>query len=154
MPAIAEFCFEPVDENYPSRARTAGGHMVTAGDNYGQGSSREHAALAPRYLGLRVVVARSFARIHRQNLINYGVLPLVLDKEANVEALKVGDVVGFQGIHRALDENLPVSARRRAVGVATGGAFSLRHDLSPRQREVVRAGGLVNWLGLGGRGGN
>src|SRR5690606_24091346 len=92
IPKIAAFTFRFLDPGYPKRAAAlcdAGkAHAIVAGDNYGQGSSREHAALAPRYLGLRLVVARSFARIHRANLVNYGVLPLLCD-----EAIDAGEVI-------------------------------------------------------------
>ena len=142
IPEIARFCFEMVDPKYPQRAAAAGDHMVVGGDNYGQGSSREHAALAPRYLGLRAVAARAFARIHRQNLVNYGVLPLTFDGDGDYEALEQGETLSFRGLHRALDGDRPVTARCRS----DGREIRLRHDLSSRQREVLRAGGLINWL--------
>ncbi len=147
IPAIAEFCFEMVDEHYPRRARAAGDHMVVAGDNYGQGSSREHAALAPRYLGLRVALARSFARIHRQNLVNYGVLPLMFENAADYDDLSAGDVVRFEQLHTALDRDDVIAVRRRRTARRDHDkSLRLRLDLSERQRQVLRAGGLVNWL--------
>jgi aconitate hydratase len=100
IPMTSEFTFEPVDDTYPRRARenrVGDGHVIVAGNNYGQGSSRENAALAPRYLGLRTVLARSFARIHWQNLVNFGVLPLTFADLADYDRLKVGDMIRLSG---------------------------------------------------------
>jgi len=141
IPEIARFCFEVIDEDYPERADSAGDHMVVGGHNYGQGSSREHAALAPRQLGLRVAVARSFARIHRQNLVNFGVLPLTFTAADDYEALESGDVLAFSDLSQALDGE-QATARRRG----DGREVTFEHGLSSREREIVRAGGLVNWL--------
>ena len=101
IPKISEFAFDMVDQGYPTRARNVrerGGHAVVAGENYGQGSSREHAALAPRYLGLRVVIARSFARIHWQNLVNFGVLPLRLDDPSEYDRIEANDVLTLDAV--------------------------------------------------------
>ncbi|MEZ5065932.1 MAG: aconitate hydratase [bacterium] len=142
LPAISRFTFRGVDESYVERARELdGGHAVVGGRNYGQGSSREHAALAPRYLGLRVVLARSFARIHRRNLINFGVLPLILDAE-DAERIEPGDTLRLRGIHEAIDHGDVVP-----VVVGKGDADSeieAKHDLSTRERRIVRDGGLIN----------
>jgi aconitate hydratase len=137
---ISTFAFEPIDASYPTRARQAsGGHVIVAGRNYGQGSSREHAALAPRFLGLRAVVALQFARIHRDNLINFGVLPLTLVDPADYARIEQGDVVALRGIHQALaaGDELALINRTR------GGTIQTRHGLSPRQREMILAGGLI-----------
>ncbi len=143
IPAISNHCFESVDDSYPRRAaeaREKDGHAIVGGENYGQGSSREHAALAPRYLGLRLVLAKSFARIHRQNLVSYGVLPLVFVDDAACEDIEQADVLILDDAHEQLKQGgeieLVDSARSRTI-VA-------RHDLSPRQVEIVLAGGLVN----------
>ena len=148
IPEIARFCFESVDPGYAERAegaRAAGAdHAIVAGENYGQGSSREHAALAPRHLGLRVVVARSFARIHWQNLVSYGVLPLVfVDPEdaARVERdarlrLRWPSQEGADGDGARI--TLHDLTRDRPIGV--------RHDLSPRQLRIVREGGLIDFV--------
>ena len=141
---IAGFCFDQVDATYVERARAEeGGHAILAGSNYGQGSSREHAALAPRTLGLRLVIAKSFARIHRENLVNFGVLPLELVDDADHERLAQGDRLTLRGLRQALEAGqteleLEVVGKQRRI--------TARHRLSPRQREVLLAGGLVVWM--------
>jgi aconitate hydratase len=145
IPKIAEFAFDIVDESYPSRAKEArdrGGHAVVGGDNYGQGSSREHAALAPRYLGLRLVVARSFARIHWQNLVNFGILPLRFDEPSDYDRIEPDDVLRMTGIREALRQGDRITAEFGA----DGGRIILRHDLSERQVDLLLAGGVINWL--------
>jgi aconitate hydratase len=145
IPKISEFCFEIIDDTYPKRAgetRSSGGHVVVAGDNYGQGSSREQAALAPRYLGLRLVLAKSFARIHWQNLVNYGVLPLTFGHPADYDRIVQGDEVYLDGLHTAL-------RRATAIDAWVGKdelRLTLKHELSPRQIEVLLAGGIVNFV--------
>jgi aconitate hydratase len=145
IPQIAEFVFEPVDDEYPDRAKACrddGGHFVIGGQNYGQGSSREHAALAPRYLGLRVVIAKSFARIHQQNLVNFGVLPLVFDDEEQFEALEQDAQLQITHVRQQIQSG-------RQVMVADRGRdfeFATHHQLSPRQVDVMLAGGLINWM--------
>jgi aconitate hydratase len=140
---IEEFAFERIDPTYRQRAsdcRETTGHAVIAGRNYGQGSSREHAAVAPRDLGLRLVLARSFARIHRQNLINYGVLPLVFADPADYDRLDKGDTLHARDLHRALAQRDDVT-----LGWGVKGTIRTRHGLTPRQAEVIVAGGLINW---------
>ena len=139
--AIAEFAFEGCDATYPERAREAGDHAVVGGENYGQGSSREHAALAPRHLGLRAVLAASFARIHEQNLVNFGVLPLVLDGEARAR-LGRGDVLVLRGVRAALERGGELEVENETRGER----LTARHRLSPRQVEVLGAGGVVPWM--------
>jgi aconitate hydratase len=142
IPRIAEFCFEGIDDGYPQRAREAeGGHAIAAGRNYGQGSSREHAALAPRTLGLRVVLAVSFARIHWQNLINFGVLPLRFADPADAAAVERNDVLELRGLHEAVSRGREVEVRL----ASRGRAIRTRHELSERQREMLLAGGLIRW---------
>src|SRR4029077_17101769 len=102
IPKVSEYAFEPIDDTYPKRARQSAGHAIVAGANYGQGSSRENAALAPRYLGLQTVLAKSFARIHWQNLINFGVLPLTFAEPADFDRLETGDVVEIGGVRTTL----------------------------------------------------
>lgn len=139
VPRLAEFAFIDVDPEYRERARAsrATGHVVVGGENYGQGSSREHAALAPRYLGLRAVLARSFARIHFRNLINYGVLPLVLVPDG-VE-LEVGDVL-------VADDLSTLERGALRFDVRGKGALETRAELSEEELAVVRAGGRIAWL--------
>src|SRR5665809_72997 len=106
IPKISEFVYYQIDEDYPARAielRDSGdGHMVVGGNNYGQGSSREHAVIAPRYLGLRVVLAKSFARIHWQNLANFGIVALEFEDDSDYDAIEQGDVVRFSGLRDGL----------------------------------------------------
>ena len=140
IPKIAEFVFRAVDPEYVSRARDTGDHAIVGGRVYGQGSSREHAALAPRTLGLRVVVARNFARIHRQNLVNFGVLPLVFEDGDDYDAVEQGDMLELDGLPDALQESGSLTATLGGRSVA----FS--HGLSDRQIEVLSAGGLIPWM--------
>lgn len=123
--------------------RDAGrGHAIVAGNNYGQGSSRENAALAPRYLGLRVVLARGFARIHWQKLVNFGVLPLTFADPADYDRIGPGAVLRLSGLHRALRAGRDVSAALDGAGRTV----ALRHDLSPRQLDLLLRGGVINRL--------
>ncbi len=140
IPAISDFAFAGVDDGYAERARATGDHAVVAGDNYGQGSSREHAALAPRYLGLRLVLARSISRIHHHNLVNFGVVPLIFDDPADRDSLSAGDHLQVSGLRRQLTESDHVEL--------TCGDRTIRahHALSPRQLEVLLAGGLIRWM--------
>ncbi len=143
IPAISEHVFGAIDPEFPSRARQHGGGAVVGGENYGQGSSREHAALAPRYLGVKAVIAKSFARIHRQNLINFGILPLQLVRPQDYDKMSALDEIEIAGVAEALREG------RRVLELAdktSGATISVTHDLSPREAEVVLAGGKLNWI--------
>jgi aconitate hydratase len=140
IPRLAEFTFVRVDEGYPGRAAETGEHVIVAGDNYGQGSSREHAALTTRYLGLRAVLARSFARIHRQNLVNFGVLPLEFAERADYDRIDQGDILVFDT--KTADESGEIdeiTVRNRTKHED----YRLRHGLSPRQSDIMRGGGLI-----------
>ena len=136
---MGDFAFEGVDAGYPERARTTGDHAVIGGRNYGQGSSREQAALAPRSLGLRVVIAVDYARIHHENLALFGVLPLVF---ADVEAYQVIE----PGHTIVLEDPLGLleAGGGSVLNATRGSRFEVRHDLSPRQAEMVRRGGAIN----------
>lgn len=138
---ISDFAFEPVDRTYPARAREARatGHVIVAGRNYGQGSSREHAALAPRHLGLEVVLAIQFARIHRDNLVNFGVLPLTFVDPADHARIEQGDVLAIAHLRRAIQSTEPLEIVNRTRNVRIRAV----HGLSPRQVEMVLAGGLI-----------
>jgi aconitate hydratase len=144
IPKIAEFAFDIVDRTYWQRAKAldgTDGHAVVGGSNYGQGSSREHAALAPRYLGLRVVLARSFARIHGQNLVNFGILPLSFVDPAEYDWLGNGDILVLKDLHEKVPRGrILIDNRTR------GRTFEACHDLSPRQVQVLLEGGLINWV--------
>jgi aconitate hydratase len=138
IPKISEFVYIQVDDTYATRAAEHdGGHAIVGGENYGQGSSREHAVIAPRYLGLRVVVAKSLARIHWQNLANFGVLALEFTDESDYETLAQGDVLEFRRLRDELAEGKTVTAE------VEGRIFEFRHGLSPRQVEMVLAGGRI-----------
>lgn len=138
IPKIAEFSFDRIDQSYPKRAKqAAGGHVVIAGENYGQGSSREHAAIAPRYLGLRAVIAKSFARIHWQNLANFGILALEFDDPKDYQETSQGDEVVLDGLREALPAGKTLEA---TIG---GRTVTLRHHLSERQVEMVLTGGRI-----------
>jgi aconitate hydratase len=143
IPELARFYFAQIDETSHDRAmelRSDSGHIVVGGDNYGQGSSREHGALVPAYLGLRLVIAKSFARIHGQNLVNFGILPLLFCDPADHDAIEAGDELHLEGIHDALRSGQPIEVRNTTHDIA----FAVRHDLSDRQVRVVIAGGLIN----------
>ncbi|WEV77254.1 aconitate hydratase [Janibacter cremeus] len=137
IPRIAEFSFVRVDETYPERAKGGEGHVVVAGENYGQGSSREHAVIAPRYLGLVAVIAKSFARIHWQNLANFGVLPLEFDDPSDHDGISVDDVVVLEGVHEAL------RAGRGLTATIGDREVAVHHRLSDRQVDMVLAGGRI-----------
>ncbi len=138
VPKLSEFCFTVCDETFPQRARAAGRSIIVGGANYGQGSSREHAALVPMYLGVRAVVAKSFARIHAANLINYGILPLTFVNAGDYDRLAQGDNLTISGIFAGLE-----SGKFTLTDKTTGETFALACELSPRQREILRDGGLL-----------
>ena len=142
IPRIAEFSFDIIDPTYATRAKQTGAHVVVGGSNYGQGSSREHAALGPQFLGLRAVVAKSFARIHAQNLINFGVLPLTFVDPADYVAIQAGDMLRLVGVRRALAEENELLVEN----VTRQRSFQVGHSLSPRQVQFVLSGGLINWM--------
>src|SRR5919205_721104 len=141
VPAIAEFTFQHRDPGFAKRAHEWGGGFIVAGDNYGQGSSREHAALAPAQLGVRAVIAKSFARIHRRNLIAQGIVPLLFKDEADYDRAELGQTWHINRLHAIAEgeDELPVEIE--GVGTVT-----LTHDLLPREREIVVAGGPVRHL--------
>ncbi len=141
VPALAEHVFAPIDPSFARRAREAGGGFVVGGQNYGQGSSREHAALCPMYLGVKAVFARSFARIHAANLVNFGILPLVLG-EVSDDSLSEGDEWRIRRVREQLAGGGPL----RVENLTQGTSFEVRHSLTPRQVQVLLAGGLLNYL--------
>lgn len=139
IPAISQYVFSGIDLSFPDRARDAGGGYVVGGHNYGQGSSREHAALAPMYLGIKAVIAKSFARIHRANLVNFGILPLSFADEKDYETVTVEDnlEIDVTGLDKA--DLLVVK------NTTKGTQFKVYHGLTPRQAEIIKAGGLLNY---------
>ena len=140
IPAISKYVFNYVDWTFPQRAKQAGVSMIAGGANYGQGSSREHAALAPMYLGVKAVFAKTFARMHHTNLINFGILPLRFIDEADYERLNAGDVLLIPNVRQAIRDGGQITVRNTIQGYE----FTACHDLTPRQVEIVLAGGLLN----------
>ena len=145
IPKLSEFVFSQVDESYPERAlgtKESSGHVVVGGANYGQGSSREHAAIAPRYLGLRAVLAVSFARIHWQNLASFGVLALEFVDPDDYERIEQDDVLVLEDVRAAVGSGTEVTVRN----TTRDGEYAARHRLSERQVAILLAGGLIPWL--------
>ena len=145
LPEISKFAFEIIDENYYNNAmkiRDQGGHAIVGGFNYGQGSSREHAALAPRYLGLRVALVKDFARIHWQNLVNFGILPVTFIHEEDYDKLEQGDVLVFTDLRNKIQQGneFSISVKEKDLEIM------VRHTLSGRQIEMMVKGGLINWV--------
>jgi aconitate hydratase len=142
IPEISRFVFSQIDEDYSNRAKQhqEQGHFVVAGENYGQGSSREHAAIAPRYLGLRAVIAKSFARIHWQNLVNFGILPLTFSDVADFNHIEEGDMLFLPDIRQAIRNGQKIELANQTKGET----YFVEHNLSERQIEMVLAGGQIN----------
>lgn len=141
IPAISEFVFEKVDKEFVKRAKEKGGGFLVGGTNYGQGSSREHAALAPMYLGVKAVIAKSFARIHRANLVNFGILPLTFENESDYTMFDQGDTIELPDIKNKLN-----SGGRIIVNDLTKNReIKAMHSLSPREIDILCAGGLLNY---------
>lgn len=152
IPAISEYVFVRVDPTFPERAKKAGVGVIVAGSNYGQGSSREHAALAPMYLGIQAVVAKSFARIHRANLINFGILPLTFTDDGDYARIQMGDVIRLPDVTTRLKQGEPILAvvQSSSQGSQDGTIqIQLSLDISARQREILLSGGLLNHVRLG-----
>ncbi len=138
IPHLSQFCFGVCDATFPERAKAAGESIVVGGSNYGQGSSREHAALVPMYLGVRAVIAKSFARIHVANLINAGILPLTFKNPEDYDVLNQGDALALENIHAGMDAGEIV-----LKDLTTGQAFPLSCDFTERQKDMLKAGGLL-----------
>jgi aconitate hydratase len=146
IPAIAEYVFHRVDPEFPQRAQEWRGGIVVGGANYGQGSSREHAALAPMYLGLKAVIAQSFSRIHHANLVNMGILPLTFVEAEDYATVQQGDELEIAGIHEALKGGAPLTVHNRTRDET----YPVAHSLGERQVEILLAGGLLNYVKEGG----
>lgn len=141
IPAISEFVYSRIDPTFPRRAQEAGSCVILGGTNYGQGSSREHAAIAPMHLGVRAVIAQSFARIHRDNLINFGILPLELVDPGDAGKMQVGDSLEIVGILQGIEEGR-IAVRNTTNDTETQTAIRL----TDRQRDMLRAGGLLSYV--------
>jgi aconitate hydratase len=135
IPAISEHVFVSVDPEFPKRAKEKGGGFVLGGTNYGQGSSREHAALAPMYLGVKAVITKSFARIHLANLINFGILPLTFMNEKDYDAIEQGDMLELNV--KTLDKTLTLKNKTK------GTECQVTHSLGDRDAEILKAGGAL-----------
>jgi aconitate hydratase len=149
LPGMTVLSFKPLDESYVDRARECqdrGGHAIVGGRNYGQGSSREQAALAPRSLGLRVVLAQTIARIHNENLVNYGVLPLVLCEPGDADHLERGMTLRLRGVHDWLRGSEKEGELEYGQDGQVEGRVRVRHHLSPRQVDILLAGGSIPWM--------
>ena len=146
IPKLSEFCFEVVDPSFPERAKAAGDGIIIGGSNYGQGSSREHAALVPMYLGIRCVLAKSFARIHVANLINAGILPLTFENPADYEGLQQDHKLKITGIQASM-----TTGSFTVTDENTGKTFQASCQLSERQQKILLAGGLLNYTKEGGQ---
>ncbi|WP_304509097.1 aconitate hydratase [Anaerotignum sp.] len=144
VPYLADYCLTPCDPKFPARAKAAGGGFIIAGQNYGQGSSREHAALAPLQLGVKAVLAKSFARIHMANLINNGILPLVFANEWDYDSIRLGD----EFVIKYAADQIKSAVEGQDVMVThlrTGEEIATRLNISARQRDILLAGGLLNY---------
>ncbi len=139
IPKISEFCFTACDERFPERAKANGSTILVGGNNYGQGSSREHAALVPRYLGVRAVVARSFARIHKANLVNAGILPLTFADPADYDRVEQDDLLRIRGVREGV-----LAGAMTLVDETKGLEIPVELDLDARQKKLLLAGGLLN----------
>jgi len=141
IPAISEYVFSMVDSDFSKRAKEKGGGIVIGGENYGQGSSREHAALAPMYLGIKVVIVKSFARIHLANLINFGILPLSFSNVDDYDKIDQGDQLEFSDLkkHIKLDESVVLKNKTKDIEILCN------YSLSERQKNILFAGGLLQF---------
>ncbi|MBQ7332936.1 MAG: aconitate hydratase, partial [Clostridia bacterium] len=141
VPKLSEFCFTVCDKDFPERAKAKSGGIILGGENYGQGSSREHAALVPLYLGIKAVIAKSFARIHVANLINFGIVPMTLENPNDYEKINEGDELSIEGFASSImsEEGLML------LDKTTGASVPLKINLTERQRKILLAGGLLNY---------
>ena len=142
IPAISEHTFEYVDATFPARAREKNGGLIVGGENYGQGSSREHAAIAPMFLGVKAVLAKSFARIHWSNLVNWGILPVTFANPADYERVEERDTLELVGVREHILRGKELTVRDATKGFE----FAVKHDLSKRQIEILLEGGLLNYI--------
>jgi aconitate hydratase len=141
IPAISEHLFEALDPGFYERAKQFGGGWVVGGENYGQGSSREHAALAPMYLGIKAILTKSYARIHRANLINFGILPLTFKDPNEFQNIQQGDQLRIESIR----DHLKVNGTLIIKNATQGRVFEVLHELNHREIAILLAGGLLNY---------
>ena len=142
IPAISQHCFTVCDEDFPRRAKNMGKSIIVGGSNYGQGSSREHAALAPLYLGIKAVLVKSFARIHRANLINAGILPLTFVNEADYDKINQGDEIVLADVRADIEADM---SKLTVVNKTTGAEIPVLCELTGRTKDIILAGGLLDY---------
>ena len=146
IPAYARYVFESVDPDFPVRTREIKarglGSVVVAGEGYGEGSAREHAALCPMYLGVKAVIAKSFARTHERNLVNFGIIPLVFENADDYDGIKPGDELNFSGLHASISESGQLLVANKSQDVS----FRAKVCGSPHQKALLLAGGAINYL--------
>lgn len=140
IPYLANYCFSTIDEEFPERAIDNGGGFIVGGENYGQGSSREHAALAPLYLGIRAVLVKSFARIHKANLINSGIVPMTFENQKDYEKIEPMDSLTFDNIYEEIDKGILT-----AKNISKNYTFKVKVELSEKDIEIIKAGGTLNY---------
>ena len=142
IPKYADVVFIGVDANFAQRAKEQGGGFVVAGDSYGQGSSREHAAICPSYLGVKAVFAKAIERIHKANLVNFGILPLIFPDAADYEKIQQGDAFSIGDLHKALQDGKVLEVKDETQGFT----FKVRVDVTDRQAAILKDGGLLNHI--------
>lgn len=141
IPLIAQYAFSRYDPDFVSRAKEFGTSIIVGGENYGQGSSREHAAICPMYLGVKAVIAKSIARIHKNNLINHGVIPLLFQDPADYDGLSLGDELEID------DSNSQIRARKVTIrNLTKGTSFRTKLDLSDIEIEIILSGGQLSYI--------
>jgi len=143
IPHLSQFCFGVCDKTFPERAKELGKSFIVGGSNYGQGSSREHAALVPMYLGVRVVIAKSFARIHAANLINAGIMPLSFKNADDYDKLNEGDTLTITDVFEGMDKG-----EITLTDETSGESFTLTCSFTDRQKAILKAGGLLQYTKL------
>lgn len=146
IPHLSQYCFGVCDETFPERAKAAGESIIVGGNNYGQGSSREHAALVPLYLGVRTVITKSFARIHTANLINAGIMPLTFQNPEDYDKVSQGDKLKLSDIYAGMD-----SGKITLTNLSTGEEIPLECNFTQRQKEILKAGSLLKYVAKEGK---
>ena len=141
IPYLSDFCLTPCDPDFPKRAKGNGGGFIVGGGNYGQGSSREHAALAPLYLGIKAVIVKSFARIHKANLVNSGIVPLTFENEADYDKIDLNDEIEIKGIKGSILNGTKITLTNKTKGIS----IPLEYDFSQRDKDMLIDGGLLNY---------
>jgi aconitate hydratase len=141
VPHLSNYCFEKIDKEFPARCKAAGNGVIAGGENYGQGSSREHAALVPLYLGVRFVMAKSFARIHRSNLINSGIIPLVFADTSDYDDISLNDELVIENAVSQIDNETVV-----VKNITNGKEYKMIPNLSDLEKKMIKAGGKINMI--------